>query len=190
MSWNGKDAAQSRNCGIDKRLPKQFGDFAESLVMYLLGKHKGARVALVDHVGADIIATAPARSARYAISVKGRNFPSSESKGFNFPRHDVEMLRDFAESFALIPAVAFVFADDIDGMEKIRVFLVRLDEMERLASDDMCSFFSVSESRTTGGIGIRYNRSARHDYLSEICASSAVDYTEMTFNILDQILNL
>ena len=30
---------------------KQFGDFAEMLVMYLLGKYKGERAALVNHVG-------------------------------------------------------------------------------------------------------------------------------------------
>ena len=56
----------------DKRLPKQFGDFAESLVMFILGK-KGLRVALVDHVGADIIIVGD--KGKYAVSVKGRNFP-------------------------------------------------------------------------------------------------------------------
>ena len=174
----------------DKRLPKQFGDFAETLVMYLLGKHKGARVALVDHVGADIIATNAERTARYAISVKGRNFPSSESKGFNLTQHDVDMLRDFADSFNLIPAVAFVFADDMDGKEKIRVFLVTLDNMQRLAEDESCGFFSVSDAPTTKGLNIRYSRSAKYDRLAEIRACEVVNYTELTFDILDNELNL
>ena len=65
----------------DKRFPKQFGDFAETLVMFVLAKYKGMRVALVDHVGADLIATDRERTVRYAISVKGRNFPKTESKG-------------------------------------------------------------------------------------------------------------
>ncbi len=175
---------------FDKRLPKQFGDFAEMLVMYLLGKYKGARVALVDHVGADIIATNAERTARYAISVKGRNFPSTESKGFNLTQHDVDMLQDFADSFALIPAVAFVFADDMEGKEKIRVFLIALDNMRRLAADESCGFFSESEARTTGGLSIRYSRTAKIDHLAEIQACGVVDYTELVFDMLDGELKL
>lgn len=185
-----RDNTSSNSKAKDKRLPKQFGDFAESLIMYLLGRHKGARVALVDHVGADIIATAPDSSARYAISVKGRNFPASESKGFNFSKHDVDMLRDFAASFELIPAVAFVFADDMDGKEKIRVFLVRLDDMGHLAANEECGFFSLSDSRTTGGLSIRYSRTSRHDHLADIQACDAVDYTELTFDVLNGFLKL
>lgn len=175
---------------FDKRLPKQFGDFAEMLVMYLLGKYKGARVALVDHVGADIIATNAERTERYAISVKGRNFPSTESKGFNLPQHDVDTLQDFADSFELIPAVAFVFADDMDGKEKIRVFLVALDNMKKLAADENCSFFSISEARTIGGLSIRYSRTAKVDRLSEIRACEVIDYTELVFDALDGELRM
>lgn len=40
----------------DKRWAKQFGDFAENLTMYVLGQLKNMSVALIDHVGADIIA--------------------------------------------------------------------------------------------------------------------------------------
>ena len=185
-----RDNALPQDKARDKRLPKQFGDFAESLVMYLLGRHKGARVALVDHVGADIIATVPDSSARYAISVKGRNFPASESKGFNFSQHDIDMLRDFAASFELIPAVAFVFADDMDGKEKVRVFVVCLDDMERLAADDECSFFYTVDSRTTDGLGIRYARTSKYDRLADIRACGTVDYTELTFDVLDGTLKL
>ena len=39
----------------DLRFPKQFGDFSESLVMYILGLNNWS-VALIDHVGADVIA--------------------------------------------------------------------------------------------------------------------------------------
>lgn len=187
MSWRTKESVPPPDKNTDKRLPKQFGDFAESFVMYLLGKHKGARVALVDHVGADIIATMPESGARYAISVKGRNFPASENKGFDFSQHNVDMLRDFSDSFLLIPAVAFVFADTIEGPEKIRVFIVTLDNMERLAVDDACSFFSI---RKTGGIGFHYGSSSKRDYLGDIRACEAVDYTELVYDVLDKNLCL
>lgn len=183
MSFDAVEPAPGK--ATDKRLPKQFGDFAESLVMYILGKHKGARVALVDHVGADIIATDPGRSARFAISVKGRNIPPSESKAFHFGEHDVEMLRDFSDSFALIPAVAFVFADDMEGEQKIRVLMVRLDEMSRLAVDSCCSFLAVSPR---GGFHINYGKTARMNRLGQIRESGVFDYTELTFDALDEFL--
>lgn len=69
----------------DQRWAKQFGDFAECLTMYVLGQLRDMSVALIDHVGADVIATKRKdTSVRYAISVKGRNIPPSESKSFNF----------------------------------------------------------------------------------------------------------
>ena len=42
--------------GKDDRWPKQFGDFAECLAMYVLGQLKNMSVARIDHVGADLIA--------------------------------------------------------------------------------------------------------------------------------------
>ena len=174
---------------FDERLPKQFGDFAETLVMYVLGKHKGMRVALVDHVGADIIAVNKERTARYAISVKGRNFPKSESKGMQFDRHNLDMLRDFAESFALIPVVAFVFADEMEEKQKIRIFLIRLDEMERLAADNDCEFLNYAKS-SGGGYQFKYGCSAKKDHLSEIQKAGVVDYTELSFDVIDEGLKL
>lgn len=64
----------------DGRLPKQLGDFGESLVAFLLGNIKGHRVAIVDHEGADIIATDRLDSKlRYAISVKSRRFEKDDA---------------------------------------------------------------------------------------------------------------
>ena len=61
------------NSNKDDRWSKQLGDFGESLVMYLIGNLKEQRVALVDHVGADIISTDRLENGhRYAISVKSR----------------------------------------------------------------------------------------------------------------------
>lgn len=62
------------------RLPKQLGYFGESLVTFLLGNIKGHRVAIVDHEGADIIATDRLDSKlRYAISVKSRRFKKDDA---------------------------------------------------------------------------------------------------------------
>lgn len=171
----------------DKRLPKQFGDFAEMVVMYVLGQHKGMRVALVDHVGADIIATMPDGSARYAISVKGRNMPAAEHKGFPFSQHDADMLRDFAASFALVPAVAFVLADEMEAVQKIRLILVRLDSLDALASDDSCAYISAP---ARGGYHVNYGTSSRRNYLDEIKSNPAFDYTELSFGCLNDELNI
>ena len=55
----------------DPRWSKQFGDFGEQLVMYLIGRQKNMKVALVDHAGADLIASDLGnKENRYAISVK------------------------------------------------------------------------------------------------------------------------
>ena len=52
----------------DDRWAKQFGDFAECLVMHVFGQLKNMSVALIDHVGADVIAsTRDGKELRYAI---------------------------------------------------------------------------------------------------------------------------
>ena len=53
------------NIEKDERWAKQFGDFSEGLVMYLLGQLKNMSVALVDHVGADIFAVNRKRGIEY-----------------------------------------------------------------------------------------------------------------------------
>ena len=78
----------------DLRFPKQFGDFSESLVMYILGLNNWS-VALIDHVGADVVAVRRRDSKRLAISVKGRNFPDTESKSFDFDRNNINKLKKY-----------------------------------------------------------------------------------------------
>lgn len=65
----------------DGRWAKQFGDFAEHMTMYVMGQLNNMSVALIDHVGADVIAIKRDGSEeRYAVSVKGRNIPPTEGK--------------------------------------------------------------------------------------------------------------
>ena len=105
--------------GRDLRFPKQFGDFAETLVMYILGL-KSWSVALIDHVGADIIAiNKDSLLRRFAISVKGRNFPSNESKSFDFDKNNINKLCSTAEMLGMEAGVAFVFVDEQEDRKSV-----------------------------------------------------------------------
>lgn len=123
--------------GKDKRLPKQLGDFGEQLVMFVVGRLYEHRVAYVDHVGADIIAT-DKEGRKYAISVKSRVIPASESIQQPFDLNQQEKLRDFADSFDLIPLVAFVFCDEISYAHdfNLDVYIIGLDNFISLARDN------------------------------------------------------
>ena len=81
------------------------GDFGEQLVMFIIGRLYEHRVAYVDHVGADLIATDKDQK-KYAISVKSRVF-TTDGPQQPFDESQQDKLRDFADSFGLIPAVAF-----------------------------------------------------------------------------------
>lgn len=107
------------------RLPKQFGDFGENLVMWWLGQFFDYNVALVDHEGADIIAHNRTKTERLAISVKSIHRASTI-----FDVHNQIQLKKFAENFGdLKPAVAFVFADcERTQNAKLDVFLFLLED--------------------------------------------------------------
>lgn len=173
----------------DERLPKQFGDFAENLVMFILGKFKGKRVALVDHIGADIIATSKTGDEKFAISVKGRNFPKSESYQFNFSKGNVEKLKDFSESFNMIPTIAFVFCDDMEGEEKIRIFMLKLKTLEKMAFDSSNNIVTISKGYDEG-YNFKYAKGRKVDYLSIIKKRNDIDYTEIKIEKIDEFLKI
>ena len=99
----------------DNNLRRQFGDFGEYFVMMLLGRLKHYKVARVDHVGADLIAT-DLKGKTYAISVKTNqmetySFEENYTTG-KIPKHELGKLADFAKKYPkMIPAVACVFID-------------------------------------------------------------------------------
>lgn len=107
------------------RLPKQFGDFGENLVVWWLGQFFNYNVALVDHEGADIIAHNDTE--RLAVSVKSIHRASTI-----FDVHNQNQLKKFAENFGkLTPAVAFVFADcERPQKAKLDIFLFLLQDFE------------------------------------------------------------
>lgn len=121
------------NSKKDDRWSKQLGDFGESLVMYLLGNLKKQRVALVDHIGADIISTDRLENGhRYAISVKSRWFKTDEPS-LGFKKGDQDKLSEFAKEFNMIPVVALVMIDK--SAEVIDVYIMKLDNFKIFASD-------------------------------------------------------
>ena len=118
----------------DERLSKQLGDFGEQLVMFIIGRLYEHRVAYVDHVGADLIATDKDQK-KYAISVKSRVF-TTDGPQQPFDENQQDKLRDFADSFGLIPTVAFVCIDKIknDADFNIDVYIIELDDFIKMAN--------------------------------------------------------
>jgi len=137
---------QTEDEKTDCRLPQQFGIFGEYLVMFWLGQTLGYSVAIVDHVGADIIASKE-NCKRLAVSVKSRIF-KKDDPGVIFSIKSNEKLRHFAKKFECEPAVAFVFIDKT-GID-IDVYLIELDIFEELCEDEKQTCFSKCKD----GLGI------------------------------------
>lgn len=171
--------------GKDDRWAKQFGDFAECLTMYVLGQLKNMSVALIDHVGADVIASnRNDNSIRYAISVKGRNIPKTESKSFNFSQGNIDKLTETANVFGMIPAVSFVFVDEMEGPKKIRMFVAELETLLQMCSDSEIGFVNAASD----GLTIKYTESKNTHWLSEIKKCKKISYFEMQFNVLEDVV--
>lgn len=167
----------------DDRWAKQFGDFAECLVMYTLGQLKNMSVALIDHVGADLIAADRNDcTRRYAISVKGRNFPISESKSFNLSQGNIDKLVETSNVFGMIPAVAFVFVDEMETSKKIRIFFMLLEDMLDMCRDINKEFLTLAND----GINFKYTEGKSVKHLSAIKKSKKIDYSELTFSVLNE----
>lgn len=189
----------------DPRWAKQFGDFGEHLVMYIVGIQKGLKIAVVDHAGADLIASdRTGENGKYAISVKSKTLNirqrettiNVESRLFEFKQHDVAHLREFADSFGMVPVVAFVIVEpsipqDHPGwinkraryakagktgfktMERpeIGVFIVNLDDAIAMGQD--ASFPYVTARG--GGFNFKFE----DVYFEKLIADPRVDYTRM-----------
>lgn len=119
------------------RLPKQFGDFGENLVVWWLGQFFDYNVALVDHEGADIIAYKGTE--KLAISVKSIHRASTI-----FDVHNQKQLSKFAEKFGkLTPAVAFVFADyEKSQKTRLDVFLFLLNDFDFFCDSSVSELYA------------------------------------------------
>lgn len=130
----------------DKRLPKQRGDFGEMLALFILGSLRNYRVAVVDHVGADLIATDPQESGnKYAISVKTRMF-ATDGPDTGISLAHQEALTAFADSFDLIPAICFVMMDF--PLTYIDVYMMTLENFGKLARDPETLGLKVAKDQT------------------------------------------
>lgn len=168
----------------DDRWAKQFGDFAENLTMYVLGQLKNMSVALIDHVGADVIAVKRENpSVRYAISVKGRNIPPTESKSYGFSQGNIDKLTETAKAFGMVPAVAFVFVDEMEGAKKIRLFVAKLEDLLEMSVDPQVGFLN----NATDGFTIRYTEGKNTHWLSAIRSCDKIANFELQFNELENV---
>lgn len=178
----------------DKRWSKQFGDFAELLVMHVLGQGKNMSVALVDHVGADIFAVDRTDHAkRFAISVKGRIVPNRESRNYTFDRKNIQALEETANMFGMTPAVALVFVDEQEGKRKIRLLFATLSNIDKLARDQEATF--VDYHTKDDGYVFRWTEGKTRRYVSEHFRGRGydrwkhfIDYTELSFDFLERQL--
>ena len=156
----------------DERLPKQLGDFAEGMVMYVLGRMRGMSVALIDHVGADIIASKAGK--RYAISVKSRIFSTKtkETRSTSLSPSHIEKLKETAKTFGMEAAVAFVFVDEYDGTMKIRILLATTEDLEKGAGDKK---YFLHKSSKSGELWIGYHNEETFKQMREC---GFIDYIE------------
>ena len=158
----------------DGRWPKQFGDFGENLILFLIGQVKNMKVALVDHVGADIIATdIQAPNNKYAISVKSRILGMDESKSLIFDHSNQEKLKEFSNSFNLIATVAFVICDF--EFKNFDIFIMTLDYLKQASKDKNIGF---AAGRDDINFKIGLNRKGEK-YIDEIKGCQSIDYTHL-----------
>lgn len=122
------EAAPATSLHSNSRAPKFLGDFGEGLVTYTLIR-QGFEVAVVDHVGADLIAQRDEH--RIAVSVKTRLYraASVETQGTVIETAHLEKLEHFARRFDLAPvfAHAVCLADD----RTIHLFMMHVADIRR-----------------------------------------------------------
>ena len=198
----------------DPRWSKQFGDFGEQLVMYLIGRQKNMKVALVDHAGADLIASDLGnKNNRYAISVKSHTLNTEiskekvtvESKLYNFDEHNIKHLKNFAENFALEPVVAIVIVqpeipqdhpDWKEKLEKYRKSGKYFEKHDKLVIDVF--IFSLKDAENMVKEGKPYftpkntnpggfNFKFENLYFEELLAESRIDHTRLSFDSIDHM---
>jgi Holliday junction resolvase len=105
----------------DSRAPKLLGDFGEGLATYVL-LSQGFEVAVVDHVGADLIAVREGH--RLAVSVKTRKFRSgsTEHRSITVENEHLGKLDRFADRFGMTPIFCHVVS--VADEHVIHVFLI------------------------------------------------------------------
>ena len=198
------------NTNRDPRWSKQFGDFGEQLVMYLIGRQKNMKVALVDHAGADLIASDLGnKNNRYAISVKSHTLNIKveeekigiESKLYNFDAHNIEQLKNFAENFSLEPVVSIVIVqpeipqDHPVWREKLKNNKNEYFEKHDKLVIDVFTFllkdaedmikegkrYCTPRKGAPGGFNFKFENA----YFKDVLADKRIDHTRLSFNTIE-----
>lgn len=197
----------------DPRWSKQFGDFGEQLVMYLIGRQKNMKVALVDHAGADLIASDLGnKDNRYAISVKSHtlnikiseNNVNIESKLYNFDEHNIKQLKSFAENFSLEPVVAIVIVQPQIPQEhpywKTKLEKSKKSKGKYFEKHDKLVIdvfiFLLKDAEKMMNEGRRYctpkntkpggfNFKFENLYFAELLADNRIDHTRLSFDSIE-----
>ncbi len=199
------------NIKKDPRWSKQFGDFGEQLIMYIIGRHKNMKVAFVDHAGADLIASDLGnKNNRYAISVKSKTLSITtdeenkiriESKLYKFTEHDIRELKNFADNFDLKPVVSIVIVQPEilqthpDWQKRLRNNSNRyFEKHDKLVIDTFTflledAFAMINEDKQycspTGSGG--FNFKFENLYFEEVLADKRIDHTRLSFDALDYL---
>ena len=152
---------KSTNSSGGSRAAQRIGYFGQGLVMYTLIR-KGYGVALVDDVGADVIAER--QGERYAISVKTRVFRpgSRESRSYVIEQGHVDKVKLFAQRYAMTALLAHVvcLADE----KRVHLFVLPIADIQSVARP--CKW----------GYHIRYGPK----HLQTLCLHPKVDYSGWT----------
>ena len=114
---------------VKTRSPKHLGNFGEALATYALVR-KGFEVAVVDHIGADLIAEKD--KWRYAISVKTRLFKPESKESLMTPItfKDIEHLNFFSEKFKMTGLFAHVLC--LADERVIHLFMMRTKDVPEI----------------------------------------------------------
>jgi Holliday junction resolvase len=110
------------------RHSKIAGDFGELLFLYWLSK-SGFEVALVDHIGIDLVAFSKRKQERIGISVKTRTrLPGKEKEGIYIKKDEIEKITNSCIFFGCKP----YFGIAVDRNKSIQAFLISMENLFKI----------------------------------------------------------
>lgn len=116
----------------DGNLGRQLGAFGEYLAMFVFGRLKKYKIARVDFVGIDLIATRfNSEEKPYAISVKTR---SKESK-YTYTAEEIEKIVKISSQLNYIPALVYITPRRTNNFEAFDFYFMTLDTQIKYANE-------------------------------------------------------
>lgn len=150
-----------------------------SLTTCVLRQMSGMSVEPCGQEGADLVVESWENPAeRYAVLVKGRIIPSTESNSTNLSQKNIDRLKEAAENIGATPKVAFVFVDEMDGVKKLRIFVIKLADILQMRDDPEAH--CVTDA--TDGVSFCYAENEKHQRITEMKQGSRISYFEWQNN--------